>query len=197
MSWLGLVESGLAIRQGEAYRIPRGYPRQQDIRRKPYRSSLRAPTFSFSAEFSITSIAASSTKLEYPGVGQSEACGACLSDGWWGFCRFTVQGGMQWYVHPSRSQSSHRRTIAYNPPVHLTTHDVGFKVRVPELMEAVSNVGGFGILTTLTQPNQDALREATRKARRLADENIDVDITFLPSNNPPNYGECARVVEKV
>ena len=106
---------------------------------------------------------------------------------------------MRWYVHPSRSQSSHRRTTYIHPPppVHLTTHDVGFKVRVPELMEAVSNVGGLGILTTLTQPNQDALREATRKARRLADENFDVDITFLPSINPPNYGECARVVEKV
>ena len=90
MSWLGLVESGLAIRQGEAYRIPRGYPRQQDIRRKPYRSSLRAPTFSFSAEFSIMSIFTSSTKLEYPDVGQSEACGAGLSDGWWGICRSAV-----------------------------------------------------------------------------------------------------------
>jgi hypothetical protein len=105
---------------------------------------------------------------------------------------------MQWYVHPL---CAHNHPTdgprAYNPPVHLTTHDVGFKVRVPELMEAVSNVGGLGILTTLTQPNQDALREATRKARRLADKNSDVDITFLPSINPPNYGGCARVVQKV
>lgn len=65
-------------------------------------------------------------------------------------------------------------------------------VGVPELAAAISNAGGLGILTALTQPNPDALREAIRKTRTLTDKNFGVNITFLPSINPPDYEGYAR-----
>ena len=70
-----------------------------------------------------------------------------------------------------------------------------FIVRVghPELVSAVSNAGGLGILTALTQPNPEALRVAIRKTRTLTDKNFGVNITLLPSINPPAYAGYARV----
>lgn len=65
-------------------------------------------------------------------------------------------------------------------------------VGVPELAAAISNAGGLGILTALTQPNPDALREAIRKTRTLTDKNFGVNITLLPSINPPDYEGYAR-----
>jgi len=66
-------------------------------------------------------------------------------------------------------------------------------VGVPELAAAVSNAGGLGILTALTQPNPGALREAIRQTRKLTDKNFGVNITLLPSINPPDYEGYARV----
>lgn len=68
----------------------------------------------------------------------------------------------------------------------------GSRVGVPELAAAVSNAGGLGILTALTQPNPDALREAIKKTRKLTDKNFGVNITLLPSINPPDYEGYAR-----
>jgi NAD(P)H-dependent flavin oxidoreductase YrpB (nitropropane dioxygenase family) len=66
-------------------------------------------------------------------------------------------------------------------------------VGLPELASAVSNAGGLGILTALTQPNPEALRIAIRKTRTLTDKNFGVNITLLPSINPPDYTGYARV----
>jgi len=65
-------------------------------------------------------------------------------------------------------------------------------VGVPELVAAVSNAGGLGILTALTQPNPDALREAIKKTRKLTDKPFGVNITFLPAIVPPDYEGYAR-----
>ena len=73
----------------------------------------------------------------------------------------------------------------------LTPHH-NFRVGVPELVAAVSNAGGLGILTALTQPNPNALREAIRKTRKLTNKNFGVNITLLPSINPPDYEGYAR-----
>lgn len=59
-------------------------------------------------------------------------------------------------------------------------------------MAAVSNAGGLGILTALTQPNPDALREAIKKTRKLTNNTFGVNITLLPSINPPDYEGYAR-----
>lgn len=67
------------------------------------------------------------------------------------------------------------------------------RVGLPELVAAVSNAGGLGVLTALTQPNPEALRTAIRKTRTLTDKNFGVNITLLPSINPPDYEGYARV----
>lgn len=63
-----------------------------------------------------------------------------------------------------------------------------------ELASAVSNAGGLGILTALTQPTPEDLRKEIRKTRTLTKNPFGVNITLLPSINPPDYGAYAQVV---
>ncbi|KAF8908881.1 hypothetical protein CPB84DRAFT_1813153 [Gymnopilus junonius] len=65
-------------------------------------------------------------------------------------------------------------------------------VGVPQLAAAVSNAGGLGILTALTQPSPDALRAAIRETRKLTSKPFGVNITLLPAINPPDYAGYAR-----
>ncbi|KAL1754116.1 hypothetical protein FB107DRAFT_263660 [Schizophyllum commune] len=65
-------------------------------------------------------------------------------------------------------------------------------VGVPQLAAAVSEAGGLGVLTALTQPSPDALREAIRETRRRTSKPFGVNITLLPSINPPDYEGYAR-----
>jgi len=65
-------------------------------------------------------------------------------------------------------------------------------VGLPSLAAAVSNAGGLGVLTALTQPSPEALREAIRETRRSTDKPFGVNITFLPTINPPDYEGYAR-----
>ena len=51
----------------------------------------------------------------------------------------------------------------------------------------------IGVLTALTQPNPEALREAIRETRKLTPKPFGVNITLLPSINPPDYEGYARV----
>jgi NADH:quinone reductase (non-electrogenic) len=52
--------------------------------------------------------------------------------------------------------------------------------------------GPLGILTALTQPSPDALREAIRETRRITKKPFGVNITLLPSINPPDYAGYAK-----
>ena len=61
------------------------------------------------------------------------------------------------------------------------------------LASAVSNAGGLGILTALTQPTPEDLRSEIRKCRTLTRNPFGVNITLLPSLNPPDYTAYARV----
>lgn len=65
-------------------------------------------------------------------------------------------------------------------------------VGLPPLAAAVSNAGALGILTALTQPSPDALREAIRQTRGLTSKPFGVNITLLPAINPPDYAGYAR-----
>lgn len=49
-----------------------------------------------------------------------------------------------------------------------------------------------GILTALTQPNPDALRQAIRETKKLTSNPFGVNITLLPTINPPDYEGYAR-----
>ena len=66
---------------------------------------------------------------------------------------------------------------------------VGYAV----LASAVSNAGGLGILTALTQPTPEDLRSEIRKCRSMTRNPFAVNITLLPSLNPPDYSAYARI----
>ena len=63
-----------------------------------------------------------------------------------------------------------------------------------ELASAVSNAGGLGILTGLTQPNPEALAAEIRRCREMTDKPFGVNLTIMPSANPPPYEAYLDVV---
>ncbi|MBW0554209.1 hypothetical protein O181_093924 [Austropuccinia psidii MF-1] len=65
---------------------------------------------------------------------------------------------------------------------------------LPKLVAAVSNAGGLGILTGLTQPDPDSLRKAIRETRKLTSNPFGVNLTFLPTMNPPPYEAFAQAI---
>lgn len=58
-----------------------------------------------------------------------------------------------------------------------------------ELASAVSQAGGLGILTALTQPTPEALRQEIARCREMTDKPFGVNITILPTASPPPYEE--------
>ena len=60
-------------------------------------------------------------------------------------------------------------------------------VGTAELASAVSNAGGLGILTGLTQPDPDALRREIARCRTMTDAPFGVNLTILPTVKPPPY----------
>lgn len=56
-----------------------------------------------------------------------------------------------------------------------------------ELASAVSNAGGLGILTALTQPSPEALRQEIARCRDMTGLPFGVNLTILPTTNPPPY----------
>jgi len=67
-------------------------------------------------------------------------------------------------------------------------------VGLAELASAVSNAGGLGILTALTQPTPDALRNEIARTREMTDRPFGVNLTILPSINPPPYAEYVDAI---
>ncbi|MCP8467595.1 nitronate monooxygenase family protein [Pseudomonas sp. ZM23] len=63
-----------------------------------------------------------------------------------------------------------------------------------EMAAAVSNAGGLGILTALTQPTPEALAEEIARCRTLTDQPFGVNLTLLPSINPPPYEQYLDVI---
>ncbi|GEM70607.1 NAD(P)H-dependent flavin oxidoreductase [Sphingomonas aquatilis] len=63
-----------------------------------------------------------------------------------------------------------------------------------ELAAAVSNAGGLGILTALTQPTPDDLRREIERCRSMTDKPFGVNLTILPSVSPPPYADYRRAI---
>ena len=63
-----------------------------------------------------------------------------------------------------------------------------------ELVAAVANSGALGFITALTQPTPDDLAEEIAKARDLTDKPFGVNLTILPTINPPPYDEYRKVI---
>ena len=80
-----------------------------------------------------------------------------------------------------------------HPIIQGGMHHVGFA----ELAAAVSNAGGLGTVTALSQPGPDELRAEIRKTRSLLVDPstpIAVNLTLLPMLAPPNYSAYGDVV---
>ncbi len=67
-------------------------------------------------------------------------------------------------------------------------------VGLAELAAAVSNGGGLGILTALTQPTPEDLEKEIRRCRDMTDKPFGVNLTILPTIKPVPYEEYARVI---
>jgi NADH:quinone reductase (non-electrogenic) len=67
-------------------------------------------------------------------------------------------------------------------------------VGTADLAAAVSNAGGLGILTALTQPMPEALSREIDRCRGMTDQPFGVNLTILPSVKPPPYAEYLDVV---
>jgi nitronate monooxygenase len=67
-------------------------------------------------------------------------------------------------------------------------------VGTAELASAVSNAGGLGTLTALTQPDPEALRREIARCRELTDQPFAVNLTILPTVKPPPYAEYLQVI---
>lgn len=63
-----------------------------------------------------------------------------------------------------------------------------------ELAAAVCNAGGLGCITALMFPTAEALRKEIQRCRQLTDRPFAVNVTMLPSLNPPPYEEYIRVI---
>ncbi|QXQ07609.1 nitronate monooxygenase family protein [Sphingosinicellaceae bacterium] len=67
-------------------------------------------------------------------------------------------------------------------------------VGVAELASAVSNAGGLGILTALTQPSPEALRDEIERCRSMTDKPFGVNLTVFPTINAPDYVAYAQAI---
>jgi NADH:quinone reductase (non-electrogenic) len=63
-----------------------------------------------------------------------------------------------------------------------------------ELASAVSNAGGLGILTALTQPSPAALRDEIERCRAMTSRPFGVNLTVFPTINAPDYRAYAQAI---
>jgi len=77
-----------------------------------------------------------------------------------------------------------------HPIIQGGMHMVGFA----EMAAAVSNAGGLGLITGLTQGTPENLDKEIRRCREMTDKPFGVNLTFLPSVTPPDYPGFVRVI---
>ena len=63
-----------------------------------------------------------------------------------------------------------------------------------ELVAAVANAGALGFLSALSQPSPEALAREIERTRSLTDKPFGVNLTILPSVNPPPYAEYRQAI---
>ena len=77
-----------------------------------------------------------------------------------------------------------------HPIIQGGMHYVGFA----EMAAAVSNAGGLGIITALTQGTPEKLGNEIDRCKKLTDKPFGVNLTFLPSLTPPDYPGLVDVI---
>ena len=77
-----------------------------------------------------------------------------------------------------------------HPIIQGGMHYVGYA----ELAAAVSNAGGLGIITGLTQGTPEKLANEIARCKDMTDKPFGVNLTFLPILNQPDYPGLVRVI---
>ncbi len=77
-----------------------------------------------------------------------------------------------------------------HPIIQGGMHYVGYA----ELVAAVSNAGGLGIITGLTQPTPEDLEREIVRCREMTDKPFAVNLTILPTFKDVPYPEYVRVI---
>ena len=77
-----------------------------------------------------------------------------------------------------------------HPIIQGGMHYVG----LAEMAAAVSNAGGLGIITGLTQGTPNRLAEEIERCRTMTAKPFGVNLTFLPSVKPPDYPGFVRTI---
>ena len=77
-----------------------------------------------------------------------------------------------------------------HPIIQGGMHFVG----LAELAAAVSNAGGLGIITALTQPTPAHLAREIARCRKMTDKPFGVNLTFLPIMNQPDYPGYVKAI---
>jgi len=77
-----------------------------------------------------------------------------------------------------------------HPIIQGGMHYVGYA----ELASAVSNAGGLGIITGLTQPTPEDLAKEIARCREMTDKPFGVNLTFLPAFFAPPYPEYIQAI---
>jgi NADH:quinone reductase (non-electrogenic) len=77
-----------------------------------------------------------------------------------------------------------------HPIIQGGMHFVGFA----ELAAAVSNAGGLGIITGLTQKTPELLASEIARCHDMTDKPFGVNLTFLPAFSAPPYPEYIRAI---
>lgn len=77
-----------------------------------------------------------------------------------------------------------------HPIIQGGMHFVGFA----EMAAAVSNAGGLGIITGLTQKTPADLANEIARCRDMTDKPFGVNLTFLPTVNAPDYPGYVRAI---
>ena len=72
-----------------------------------------------------------------------------------------------------------------HPIIQGGMHFVGYA----DLVAAVSNAGGLGIITALTQPTPEDLAKEIERCHEMTDKPFGVNLTFIPSFKDPPYDE--------
>ena len=77
-----------------------------------------------------------------------------------------------------------------HPIIQGGMHYVG----LAEMAAAVSEAGGLGVITGLTQPTADKLSNEIARCRDMTDKPFGVNLTFLPTLNPPDYPAYVKAI---
>lgn len=77
-----------------------------------------------------------------------------------------------------------------HPVIQGGMHYVGFA----EMAAAVSNAGGLGLITGLTQRTPENLTKEIARCREMTDKPFGVNLTFLPAVTPPDYPGFVKAI---